>query len=146
LRSIEGDALPWAGLFNLRYRMLLMYLLHSFYIEVQTEAASRSPRGALVSWAFGEMYNIRSLSEILMGMPLQPGSVLQAGSPFEMPYSMALATRSADRWREHRDLLIASISLIGEMTADSNQHQPYLQALRAADETALEQITALVGA
>ena len=31
---------------------------------------THSPRGALVSWAFGEMYNLRTLSEILMTLPL----------------------------------------------------------------------------
>jgi hypothetical protein len=104
-RQIEGEALPWAGLLNLRYRMLLMYLKHSFYIEAKSEKFPKSPRGALVSWAFGEMYNVRSLSEILMTLPLKPESPVLAGPPFEMPYSMAMPGQSVDRWRAHRDLL-----------------------------------------
>jgi hypothetical protein len=145
-RRIRGDAAVWAALSNLRYRMLLLYLKHSFYVEVNSDSVTRSPRGALVSWAFGEMYNIRSLSEILMRLPLSEGSDLLAGPPFEMPYTLALPARSTDLWRSHRDLLTASIELTGKMLAPVQIHEKYLRALRAADETAWQQVTALVGA
>lgn len=145
-RQIEGSARPWAELCNLRYRMLLTYLLHSFYVEARTDETSRFPGAALISWAFGEMYNIRSFSEILMRMPLQTGTDLRAGPPFEMPYSLALPHHSDDRWRMHRDLLLASISMLGEMVSESGSHETFLRALRTADETALQQINALIGA
>src|SRR6185369_6478645 len=93
-RLIVGQAAPWAALANLRYRMLLLYLQHSFYVEAPSLHPTRSPRGALVSWIFGEMYNIRSLAEILMGMPLRPDSSLMAGPPFEQPYTLELPPRS----------------------------------------------------
>jgi len=143
-RRIEGEAAVWASLANVRYRMLLMYLKHSFYIE--GTSSTKSPRGSLVSWAFGEMYNIRSVSEILMSLPLRPGSDLAAGPPFEMPYTLALPARNADRWRTHRDSLTASIELVGKMLVPGQTHERYLRALRTADQTALEQITALIGA
>lgn len=145
-RLIVGAATPWAALANLRYRMLLLYLQHSFYIEAPSLHPTRSPRGALVSWIFGEMYNLRSLSEILMGMPLQPGSSLMAGPPFELPYTLELPARSANRWRAHRDLLMASISLIDDMLALDPAEERYLRALRSADRTALDQIEVLIGA
>lgn len=145
-RQINGTARPWAELCNLRYRMLLTYLLHSFYVEARTDETSRFPGAALISWAFGEMYNIRSFSEILMRMPLQTGSDLRAGPPFEMPYSLALPHHSDDRWRMHRDLLMASISMLGKMVSTSEPHEIFLRALRTADETALQQINALIGA
>ncbi len=145
-RRLHGDACVWAGLCNLRYRMALMYLKHSFYIEAPAGHPSRSPRGALVSWAFGEMYNIRSLSEIIMNLPMSPGSHTMAGPTFEMPYSLALPARNADRWRGHRDLLSASIALIDQMLVPGQAHERYLRTLRVADQTALEQVTALVGA
>ena len=150
-RRLQGKACVWASLCNLRYRMLLMYLKHSFYIEAPADFPSRSPRGALVSWAFGEMYNIRSLSEILMTLPLAPGSSILAGPPFEMPYSLALPVRSADRWRSHRDLLTASIELVAGMVASAQAqgdrgYAGYLQALVTTDQTTLEQVTALIGA
>ena len=145
-RQINGSALPWAELCNLRYRMLLAYLLHSFYVEARTDETSRFPGAALISWAFGEMYNIRTFSEILMRMPLQTGSDLRAGPPFEMPYSLALSHHSDDRWRTHRDLLMASISMLGKMVSAPEPHETFLRALRTADEIALQQINALIGA
>lgn len=146
-RIIEGEAARWAALANLRYRMLLMYLEHSFHIEAPTTHPTRSPRGALVTWAFGEMYNLRSLSEILMTMPLAPGSDKNAGPPFEMPYTLSLATRAVNRWRGHRDLLIASRRLVEEMRLkDGGRHERYLTALLSADRTAQDQIEALIGA
>lgn len=145
-RRIEGEATRWANLANLRYRMLLLYLKHSFQIEAPTAHPTRSPRAALVSWTFGEMYNLRSLSEILMSLPLRPGSTTLAGPPFEMPYSLSLPARSTNRWRAHRDLLVASIELIGEMLVPGQRHERYLTALRSADKTALDQIEVLIGA
>jgi hypothetical protein len=153
-RFIMGPAAPWATLANLRYRMLLLYLQHSFYVEAPSLHPTRSPRGALVSWIFGEMYNLRSLSEILMGMPLRPGSSVMAGPPFELPYTLELPSRSANRWRAHRDLLLASIQLIDGMVEPGQDERPvqgpaqerYLRALRSADRTALDQIEVLIGA
>src|SRR5262249_15053172 len=98
-RRLSGAALDWATLSNLRYRMLLVYLKHAFYVEAPLEYPSRSPRGALVSWAFGEMYNLRALAEILMDLPMAPDSNTAAGPPFEMPYSLTLPIREQDRWR-----------------------------------------------
>lgn len=145
-RRIEGLATSWAALANLRYRMLLLYLKHSFYIESSSGSPLRSPKGALVSFAFGEMYNVRSLAEILMNLPLRPSSAWMAGPPFEMPYTLALPARSVDRWRTHRDLLTASIELVDRMVASNPTQERYLRALRVSDETTLEQVTALIGA
>jgi hypothetical protein len=126
--------------------MLLLYLKHSFYVEAPSAATTRSPRGALVSWAFGEMYNLRTLASILMNLPLRPGSEWMAGPPFEMPYSLALPARNPDRWRSHRDLLTASIQLIGQMLVPGQAQEKYLHALRTSDQTALEQVSVLIGA
>jgi hypothetical protein len=148
-RRIQGEAEKWAFLANLRYRMLLLYLEHSFCIETPTTHPTHSPRAALVSWTFGEMYNIRSLSEILMSLPLQPSSDKLAGPPFEMPYTLSLPSRDVNRWRTHRDLLLAAIELIDDMLvpgATHGTHGRYLTALRAADRTSLDQINVLIGA
>jgi hypothetical protein len=145
-RHIAGESASWAALANLRYRMLLLYLKHSFYIEGPSGAAPRSPRAALVSWAFGEMYNIRTLAEVLMNFPLNPGSPLLAGPPFDMPYTLALPARNADRWRTHRDMLTAAMELTCEMLSTSQLQEPYLRGLRVADQTTLDQIHTLVGA
>jgi Ferritin-like len=139
-------ALRWAELFNVRYRMLLMFLVHSFHIEAPAEASQRTPRGLLISWAFGEMYNLRSIANILMDLPLhEHGDKLLAGPPFEMPYSLALAPREPGRWRQHRDMLQASQMCIRELEKMDGSHAGYLRGLLTADQEALDQITTLMG-
>lgn len=137
----------WAGLLNLRYRMLLMYLQHSFTIESPVADTGRTPRGLLVSWGFGEMYNIRSITEILMKLPLKAeGGDLLAGPPFEMPYSLLLATREADRWRGHRDLLMGSQKYVDKLLELTGvEHEKYLKGLRSSNERALAQVLTLIG-
>jgi hypothetical protein len=144
----NAEANTWAGLLNLRYRMLLMSLMHSFQIEAPLRASGRTPRGLLVSWAFGEMYNLRSITEILMRLPMRKqGGSLLAGPPFEMPYSLALPARGADRWRTHRDLLLASEQYIKKLLGDpkGREYEGYLKGLQTANETALAQVETLIG-
>lgn len=146
-RITNEQAYYWAGLFNLRYRMLLMFLSHSFRIEAPIKASGRTSRGLLISWAFGEMYNLRSIAEILMRLPIQDGSQVYAGPPFEMPYTLALAARDPDRWRLHRDLLLASqqyVEKLRELDA-AGKHETYLKGLYSADQRALDQATMLIG-
>lgn len=140
-------ALLWAGLFNLRYRMLLMFLAHAFRIEAPLKASGRTPRGLLLSWAFGEMYNLRSITEILMALPLhETDEGLLAGPPFEMPYSLSLGVREADRWRLHRDLLLASQQYVQALRdASGGRYENYLKGLHAANQNALDQVLTLIG-
>lgn len=147
-RCITNEtAYYWAGLFNLRYRMLLMFLSHSFRIEAPVKASGRTSRGLLISWAFGEMYNLRSIAEILMRLPIQDHTKVCAGPPFEMPYTLALAARDPDRWRLHRDLLLASQLYVKKLRKlDSNEtYKPYLTGLSSADQRALDQAAMLIG-
>jgi hypothetical protein len=139
-------ALLWARLFNLRYRMLLMYLAHSFRIDAPLKASGRTPRGLLISWAFGEMYNLRSIAEILMVLPLHDGVEVLAGPPFEIPYSLALAARDPDRWRMHRDLLLASEDYVRRLLLESHgRYDTYLNGLHSANQRALDQVLTLIG-
>ena len=146
-RKITNElALRWARLFNLRYRMLLMLLVHSFDVEAPADAKQRTPRGLLISWAFGEMYNLRSIANILMELPLaEDDGSTRAGPPFEMPYSLALAPRETGRWRLHRDLLEASQMYVTELLGHDSAHAGYLHALHDANQQALAQVTAILG-
>jgi Ferritin-like/Tryptophan halogenase len=65
-------SLAWAQLFNTRYRMLLNLLMHPLHIEdsVQTMAGALSARGRLIVAAFGEMYHLRALANIVTRQPL----------------------------------------------------------------------------
>ena len=67
----DPEASTWATLFNIRYRMLLAYLSHSFRLSSENlEAGAASPRGMIISRTFGEMYNLRSTAGILVQLPL----------------------------------------------------------------------------
>ena len=126
----------WAALSNLRYRMLLQYLIHSFalYGGLNT-AGAVTPRGAIVNAAFGEMYNLRALSEILMRSRVSDAlDAPFAGPPFQVPYTLASPFGEANRWRAHLDLLDASERLVDVLLARSDtMHHPYLLSLREAD-------------
>ena len=138
----------WAHLFNLHYKMLLMFLTHSFAIEAPAGQKENSPRALLITWTFGEMYHLRSIAEILMTLPLGDHSGNAAGPPFEMPVSLALAAREPDRWRLHRDLIGASQNYVErlENTRSGKKHASYLQGLRQVNAKALQQAITLVGA
>jgi hypothetical protein len=125
----------WASLFNVRYRMLLTNLLHSFdYPGNLDQDSAATPRGLLVNATFGEMYNLRALSTILMQTPLAEDDALRmAGPPFQMPYTVRLPHEPVDRWRQHTDLLEASMLLADRLLDVGVPHQEYLQALRQVD-------------
>jgi hypothetical protein len=139
----------WAHLFNVRYRLLLTCLLHTFYYPSNlSEISQTTPRGLLVHGAFGEMYNLRALSEIIVQMPLAADNAKRmAGPPFQMPYTLKLALDPADRWREHMDLLQASASLIECLLLEHNPrgHRTYLLALRKVDCETIKVIEAILG-
>ena len=126
----------WAHLFNVRYEALLKNLLHTFeYPNNVSDVSPTTPRGLLLHATFGEMYNVRALSEILVQMPLAAdNSELMAGPPFQIPYTLKLPVDAVDRWRSHLDLLQTSIGLADILLKSKGQrHGPYLRAMREAD-------------
>lgn len=131
----------WAHLQNVRYRMLLEFLAHSFQLYGGLRAAGAStPRGTIIHAAFGEMYNLRALAEVLMSSPVSeaPDAGL-AGPPFQSPYTLNGPGTERDRWRGHLDRLLASRRLIDELLdCCSPARQPYLYALREADDKLMQ--------
>jgi hypothetical protein len=126
----------WAHLFNIRYRALLTNLLHTFeYPSNLSETSQTTPRGLLLHATFGEMYNLRALSQILVEAPLADGDAIRmAGPSFQMPYTLRLPVDPVDRWRLHLELLRASESLADQLLQFERQkHQRYLQALEETD-------------
>lgn len=126
----------WAHLFNVRYRLLLTNLLHTFeYPSNLSETSQMTPRGLLLHATFGEMYNLRALSQILVQAPLsEDGSPDRAGPPFQMPYTLKLPLDPADRWSQHLDLLRASGLLIDRLLKENpDQQRTYLLILRKVD-------------
>jgi hypothetical protein len=144
----DREAIGWAHLFNLRYRLLLVNLMHALDVSGPTLLGEElTPRGSLVNRTFGEMYNLRAIAGILVQRPLRQGgdpARKAAGPPFEMPYTLNLPNAEGDRWRLHRDLLEAASFEIDALRMIGTIHTDYLRALADADRLALEQVELLI--
>ena len=103
----------WAELFNIRYRMLLTCIAHSFRLQRNSRPDVPDVRSGTLHRTFGEMYNIKTISQILFRLPLtdEPGDERRAGPPFQIPYTMALPDDDADCWQLQRDLLVTAVDL-----------------------------------
>jgi radical SAM protein with 4Fe4S-binding SPASM domain len=128
----DPQAVLWAHLFNVRYRLLLTYLAHTFKVaDGLADADAAGSRGMLINATFGEMYNLRAITGVLSSLHLggsDPRAV--AGPPFQMPYSLDLPLDEFDCWRLHRDLLQASARLTAQLgEAARAPDRPYLVAL-----------------
>jgi hypothetical protein len=132
----------WASLFNVRYRMLLTYLSHTYHMPRPPVGDGNGIYSAIVVKIFGEMYNLKTLAGILVRCPLgDPDRPERAGPTFQMPYTLAMPTEEADCWRQHLDLVLSSQELVAELLhPDKNnlEHAPpdgvhYLKALRDLD-------------
>lgn len=131
----------WAQLFNVRYRMLLLDLVHALYLEGPMDGGSaRTPRGHLRDWAFLEMRGrmlagLRGISGRLVQLPLKDGGdagVAAAGPPFELPYTLAVPDREKDRWRLHLALLNGAAELIREIESTAGEDD-LLREMKAID-------------
>lgn len=109
----------WAHLFNIRYRLLLTGLTHSFSLRGSLASTTEpSARGGILTLVFSEMYKIRALSSLLVAMPLREGvppTKVAAGPPFQMPFTLLLPDREDERWRWYRGMLEASRNLLGTL-------------------------------
>ncbi|GLR83338.1 ferritin-like domain-containing protein [Bradyrhizobium iriomotense] len=152
----------WAGLFNVRYRMLLTWLLHALALTRRhPPPATAHLRGQIIHRVFGEMYNLKAIAEILVKSPLKDDQDLtdlqnpkspRAGPPFEMPFRVALPPNERDTWRIHREAIATSQELCKKLLSDKKhacavETRPaarnYLAALMQADRGALEWINAV---
>jgi len=143
-------SLKWASLFNVRYRMLLRYLTHTFRLARDVPPDVPNTRGAMMAKIFGEMYNLKTIAGILVDMPLtdKPSDKRRAGPPFEMPYSLDLPLDEIDCWSRHRDVVLNSIEICNVLIDPADDHlsstppagEPYLRTLRNQDQKTLEWI------
>jgi hypothetical protein len=148
-------SLKWANLFNVRYRMLLTYLTHTFRLARCVSPDEPNTRGAVMHRVFGEMYNIKSIAGILVCMPLtdEADDARRAGPPFQMPYTIELPLDEIDCWRLHRDIVQSSIEICDVLLDPADDHlttaptavEPYLRALRNGDRQAMIWIDTVLG-
>ncbi len=134
----------WADLFNLRYRMLLTFLMHTFQVARLTRSGEPNVRAMLMHKVFGEMYNLKTISGILVQLPLRdavdpntaPKDVPRAGPPFEMPYNLRLPVADVDCWCLHLDIL-GSVSDVYTAILKSDprpEDRAYVETLMDLDE------------
>lgn len=129
----------WAALFDLRYRLLLTGLLHTFRLPRHTSPySSAGTYQALTHRTFGEMYNLKALADILVRSPLHPeGQPFQpAGPAFQMPYTLELPANPLNIWLQYNDILQACATLriqILEVPSLSSNQRRYLLAMADCD-------------
>ncbi len=138
----------WAHLLNTRYHLLLNSLLHTYdFSNNLTDGSQVSPRGLLIHATFGEMYNLRAISEILVQSPLnEEDSDKKAGPPFQMPFTLKQSHDQADRWQHHLDLLETSRSLIDQLKSINSDlvNNPFLQTCAKIDAETAGRIQAIL--
>jgi ferritin-like protein len=144
IQNPEAD--QWAGLFNLRYRMLLSYLAHAFRLsDDPAQTAAPGHRGQIVNRIFGEMYNLRAIAGILAQLPLNGDLRERAGPPFQMPYIMNFPAAEPDFWRVHEDLLEAAARQLANLRPiPGPAGASYAEALARADHEAVVEIRTLL--
>lgn len=144
----DPEARAWGHLFNVRYRMLLNYLAHSFLLDDGfNNSGAVSPRATIINATFGEMYNLRSISNVMVQLPLNPGGVggKNAGPPFTIPYTLNLPMGEHNRWLEHKNLLEASKTIVDDLLPHvvSENNLRYLRSLMESDDKLMQIINKL---
>ena len=129
----------WAHLLNVRYRLLLSGIEHALHLSGALENDTQpTARGDVITLIFSEMYKIRSLASVLVQLPVRPGIPPEkacAGPPFQMPYTLEIPQRESDRWRWHRDMLIASRNILDALSRleEDPRRRGYIAALKESD-------------
>jgi hypothetical protein len=118
----------WAGLFNIRYRMLLTWLLHALILtRKHPPPATAHLRGQIIHRVFGEMYNLKAIAEILVKLPLKEGQDRtdgpRAGPPFQMPFRLTLPPNERDTWRIHEQAIKTSLKLCKKLLGEKDDEE-----------------------
>ncbi|MGH3692878.1 MAG: ferritin-like domain-containing protein [Pseudonocardiaceae bacterium] len=128
-RITHPRALAWAKLFNLRYRMLLARFSHFMRLDQAlyrddsgAHQGDHTARGLLLILTFDEMRRLAKIAKKLVQLPKDdPPGLLNAGPPFELPYTLNLPEEEPQRWRTHLDISRAAVRLIRETLQPDEQ-------------------------
>jgi len=156
LESTQGERIVfcesrlWARLFDLRYQVLLLYLMQTFQLARPAHRL-RDLRGIVMHKVFGEMYNLKAIAGVLVQLPLvDEGTETRAGPPFTMPKELGLPPSVRDCWILHRHNLERALTLSnrllqrGDPLGNAGGHVDYLRALRASDQKTIEWLDRLI--
>ena len=133
----------WGDLFNLRYRLLLGFLIHFLritgrrYVSSGTDKGDRTPRGLLLLWTFDEMRHLKKVAQKMVRLPLKSNyDGVTSGPPFQLPYTLDLADLECDCWRVHLDVVKTSLTLVEKVLQDDRNpdwEDPFLEDLQKSD-------------
>ena len=131
----------WASLCNVRYKILLLSLMHTFKLARVTRHNEPSLRTVMMHRVFGEMYNLKAIARMLIEMPMtdSAGDQRRVGPPFEVPRDHSLPPNEIDCWYMHIDTLGHARDLAREILNDEQhpQRRIYLKTLIDLDTQAL---------
>lgn len=142
----------WAHLFNVRYRLLLAGLTHTYSLRgALASTVQPSARGDILTLIFSEMYKIRALSSILVAQPLRsdvPVTEAAAGPPFQMPFTLDLPDRDDERLRWYREILLAARDILVTLRAidHDERRKQFAKAMLAADDESLRLVDRMIAA
>lgn len=135
----------WGLLFNVRYRLLLGYLGHTFRLARQPAPGGPNLRGITMHRVFGEMYNIKTLSTLLMAMPIGADAAgPRAGPPFEMPYTLELPPGDTETWKVHLAMIDDSRSLCTTLLSLDPAHAAYLKTQMQLDSQTADWLRSII--
>lgn len=145
-RITAARARVWAQLFNLRYRLLLGQLAHFLRLDhdLYSDApgprlGDRTDRGLLLIGTFDEMRRLKKIAGKLVQLPKDdPPGAVNAGPPFELPYTLNLPDSEPLRWRMHLDASRTAVRLVREQLQpdDATDRDPFLDDLLERDAAA----------
>ncbi|WP_143871046.1 ferritin-like domain-containing protein [Catenovulum sediminis] len=149
-------SIKWANLFDLRYRLLLTFLTHTFRLARGVNANNGAGNyQAVMHNAFKEMYNLKSISDILTRSPLHTGmdnedTFRPAGPTFQMPYSLELPASELSCWLQYRDIFAACKEIrawLFDWLDEKDQQQiNYLHAMENIDNETLHWLDTVIEA
>jgi hypothetical protein len=144
------ESFYWAHLFNVRYRLLLSGLNHALHLSGSLNSTTRTTaRGDVITLIFSEMYKLRSVASVLVQLPVRsdtPPEKAAAGPPFQMPYTLDIPQSEDDRWRWHRDMLVASRHILDVLATieTDDRRKGYVAALKEADADLMQLIDKII--
>jgi len=91
---------------------------------------------------FGEMYNLKAISTVIVRLPLAPASKQRAAPPFQLPYTLGFPVQEFDFWQLHSDLLAAALRQAEALMplASGDPGRAFLSSIDASDRTAISEI------
>ena len=124
-------SLLFAHLFNVHYRMLIMYLSHVLTIEEKILIDSKVKK-SICDLTFIQMQFLSEIAAKLIELPLKDNKFEKDGNPelvaaptFELPPSLTFPDRAEDQWLLHSSLITCSINLIRSIRAESGQAETF---------------------